>query len=74
MGRQGYVQAGAVQAQEQLNLAAGHGLIARLLQSVLGYFARLPHLDSAGSGCSYTQPRKRPRASGWLCGGVGPTN
>jgi len=44
VGRQGYLQAWAVQAQEQLNLAAGHGLIARLLQSVFGYVARLPHL------------------------------
>ena len=43
VGRQGYLQTWAVQAQEQLNLAAGHGLIARLLQSVFGYFARLPH-------------------------------
>lgn len=44
VGRQGYLQTWAVQAQEQLNLGAGHGLIARLLQSVFGYFARLPHL------------------------------
>ena len=45
VGRQGYLQAWAVQAQEQLNLAAGHGLIARLLQWVLGYVTRLPHLN-----------------------------
>jgi len=44
VGRQGYLQAWAVQAQEQLNLAAGHGLIARLLQWVFEYVARLPHL------------------------------
>jgi hypothetical protein len=36
VGREGYLRARAVQAQEQLNLAAGHGLIVRLLQSVLG--------------------------------------
>jgi hypothetical protein len=36
VGREGYLQAWAVQAQEQLNLTAGHGLIVRLLQSVLG--------------------------------------
>src|SRR5262249_61064350 len=44
VGRQGYLQRWAVQAQEQLNLAAGHGAVVRLLQFALGYFARLPHL------------------------------
>jgi len=44
VGRQGYLQAWAIQAQEQLNLAAGHGAVVRVLQFALGYFARLPHL------------------------------
>jgi len=43
VGRQGYLQRWAVQAQEQLNLAAGHGAVVRVLQFALGYFARLPH-------------------------------
>ena len=50
VGRQGYLQKLAVQAQEQLNLEAGHGLIARLLQWALGFFARLPHLTTLAVG------------------------
>jgi len=50
VGRQGYLQRWAVQVQEQLNLAAGHGLIARLLQWALGYFARFPHLTVLAVG------------------------
>lgn len=49
-GRLGYLQRWAAQAQAELNLETGHGLISRLLEPLLGYLARLPHLTVLAVG------------------------
>lgn len=49
-GRLGLIERLVDQVQEQLNLAAGHGIITRLLTSALDYVARLSHSTALAVG------------------------
>jgi hypothetical protein len=72
-GRKGWLAEWSEYAQDQLNLAAGHGIIVQLLLRVLVFIGHFSHVSVVAIGAMHMRCSKGPKGSASRCAAAGPS-